>query len=176
MPPDKLYQVLQLRVDKGWVGILSPRALRVDLVLLHHYNWKKREAFPNYNTLCRVTEQTRNTVSEALKELAFYGLWEILRTVDRADGKVRRANGYRLPPELVPDPPPALHRASPQYLRMERLASLQEKAGDSSTPYTTEAAKSSGRQSRATSRRQSRASPNRQFQCPGGELRSEQRR
>lgn len=168
MPAGKLYQVLRLRKEKGWWAILSARALRVDLVLLDHYNWLRRIAYPNYDTLERETGLSRTSVREALRELAFYGLWEISRVTVTEGGKVRRINVYQLPPMLVPDPPPARYVPSPRFTRKERLPVLRGERVDSSTPYTTETAEEGDRQSRAPHRRSSRASHNQQFSALDG--------
>jgi len=117
--PDRLYKVLRLRREKGWLGVLSPRALRVDDALLEHYNWLKGCAYPGYERLRRDTGLSRDAVSEALRELEFCGRWVIHRTR-------RRPNIYCLPPELVPDVPAARYVPSARWTRKERLASLSE--------------------------------------------------
>ncbi len=118
MPASKLYQVLRLRREKGWLAVLSSRALRVDDVLLEHYNWCEGRAWPGYETLCRDTGQCRDTVAEALRELEFYRRWEIHRAP-------RRPNEYRLPPEVVPDVPAARYVPSARWTRRDRLVGLR---------------------------------------------------
>lgn len=137
--PDRLYCVLRLRREKGWLGVLSARALRVDDALLEHYNWRKGRAYPGYETLRRDTGLSRDSVSEALRELEFYGRWVIYRTP-------RRPNVYCLPPELVPDVPAARYVPSARWTRRERLAGLRTVGSPAA------------RQSRASHRMQSRAS------------------
>jgi hypothetical protein len=156
MPPGHrtLYSALRLRRERGWLGALSARALRVDDALLEHYNWRKGCAYPGYETLRRETRLSRDSISEALRELEFYGRWVIHRTP-------RRPNIYCLPPELVPEVPAERYVPSARWTRKERLKALRPTPKDAvpqsraSSPMSSRA--SHPMQSRASSRVQSSA-------------------
>lgn len=162
MPPEKLYRALQLRREKGWLAILTPRALRVDLAILDHYNWQNRMAFPSYDTLMRETGLSRAAVREALRELAFYDLWAISRVTRREGGKTRRFNVYKLLPSLVPDPPVERYVPSTHFSHTTRPSTFGEKEVDSSVPYITEIGESKEPQSRLLNLVQSRVLHERQ--------------
>jgi hypothetical protein len=152
MPASKLYHALRLRREKGWLAVLSPRALRVDDALLEHYNWRQGKAWPGYETLCHDTGLSRDSVREAQRELEFYRRWIIHRAP-------RRSNEYRLPPELVPDVPAVRYVPSARWTRRERLVGLRDKVGQSQSraSHGLESRASRPLQSRATQKLQSSA-------------------
>lgn len=149
--PDRLYKVLRLRREKGWLAVLSTRALRVDDTLLEHFNWQRGCAYPGYQAICRDTGLGRDAVREALSELAFYRRWTIER-------RPRRPNTYRLPPELVPDMPAARYVPSAKWTRRERLVALRGKSSQGLSPQTQQGRASGPVKSGASRPMKSRAS------------------
>jgi len=118
--PDCLYRALHDRVARGWLRALSPRALRIDLALLDHVDWRQHTAWPGQDRLATIIGKSTWSVRQAIRELETAGLWIVKRG---AIGKTRRRNLYCVPAH-VPDSP-ARQRARPAD--PDRIASLRRR-------------------------------------------------
>lgn len=119
MPSDRLYLALRERRERGWWKVLSRRALLLDLCLLERYNWQKAQAWPSFTRIRADTKLCRASITEALAELEFYGLWHRQRRPGE-NGPRRRTNVYTLPP-TVPEVPGVRYSPGEKWRRPERL-------------------------------------------------------
>lgn len=153
MPSDRLYLALRERRERGWWKVLSRRALLLDFYLLERYNWQKERAWPSFTRIQADTGLCRASITEALAELEFYGLWHRQRRPGES-GPRRRTNVYTLPP-TVPEVPGVRYSPGEKWARPERLKRL--KNGRSRAVDSTRSRALNLEQSRAVDSYRSRA-------------------